>query len=291
MKKAAIGIDIGGTNLRGGLVGPDLRVENEISLPSPDNFSDLKKAIQKICWDLNSEFNYQLPRGIALPGLIDQKQSRMLISPNINYLNGKELKKIDEKAFFGNDVDMALKGELEKNKDLKKQNVLLINIGTGIGGAIALCGIGSWELNIPIEIGHIVAMPGGRPCNCGNRGCLEAYFSGTAFLKEANRNLSQKIESVEKFFDLAKDGNKQAERILNDGIVALGVSLASMVNIFNLDTVLIGGKIGRSYGLFANKVYLIAKQHLFGRKEFSIEKATLIDKCAIIGAAISALEN
>ncbi len=287
MLERSAGIDIGGTNIRGGIIS-DGNFEKVFETSTPGNFIDFKKKIDEAVYLIKEKAEENLPVGFAIPGLLDQKNKKVTFSPNLQFLNGLKFSEIYPESIFANDADMALFGEIENRAAL--DNVALFNIGTGVGFAFIVDGKGSWEMTNAGEAGHFKVLPGGEKCHCGKKGCLEAYFSGTSFARQA-KTIDSEL-SVKELFMMARNKDGKALKIIVEASRLLGIAIANVVNLLGVETILIGGKLALDYDLFINTTFATAKENIFASeyRNLTFEKSSLIDKAAIIGAGRLALK-
>lgn len=262
-----IGIDVGGTNIRGILksgrksVGKiKMKTENisrqiiEIMDYFLDNFKIDKKNIKKI--------------GIGLPGIIDKKENIKKL-PNIENFKGEGLKNFLEKKYkcevkISNDGKCFALAELKFGQGKKVKNFVCLTIGTGIGGGIII----NKKLyeGINSEFGHLTIEERGRKCSCGNRGCLEEYIS-----KKGIINNARKARIPGDIFEIIKEvkkGNKKDEKVIKESGVHLGKGLSLIIKILNPELIIIGGGISR----FGEKILKPAREEAQRRTLFKICK-------------------
>ena len=233
-KKYAIGIDLGGTNLRCALVSREGTIIRKIKEPTS---KDLLPSVLRLIENLFSD--EVLGVGLGVAGLIDRKRSRVLISPNlpgvehIDFITGIR-QRFNVPVRIENDANAAAFGELTAGAGKDLSNFVLFTLGTGIGGGIICDGK---LLGVSAEIGHMSIDADGEKCPCGNNGCLESYASARAILSKAVSFLEKGGESLLKgycggnFYKLtsedisraALDGDMPAREILkNRGTLSRG---------------------------------------------------------------------
>ncbi|THG35406.1 ROK family glucokinase [Glaciibacter flavus] len=186
----AIGIDIGGTKIAGGLVDEFGTIVAAERVPTPQEPAELLDAIVGMITSL-SDGEQVVAAGVAAPGFIDAAQSTVYYTPNINWRNeplrARLEARIDLPVFIDNDANAAGWAEFRYGAGRLYSDMVTLTIGTGVGGAIVVRdtllrgGFGAGA-----EIGHMRVVPGGLPCGCGAHGCIEQYGSGRALLRYAN---------------------------------------------------------------------------------------------------------
>ena len=189
---------------------------------------------------------------------------------------------------IANDADCAALGETIAGAGKECSDVVMITLGTGVGGGVVLDGeiyegrgIGGSEL------GHMVIVENGEPCTCGRRGCLEAYASATALKREAKR-ISKKELTPSEIFALAKQGDPAMKEVVETYIRRLGLGIVNIVNIFRPQLVLLGGGISGQGESLLVPLRRILREECFGGERGDvpeIEEAVLGNNAGIIGAA------
>ncbi|NIP39628.1 MAG: ROK family protein [Candidatus Dadabacteria bacterium] len=311
MSKHVIGIDIGGTNLRGAVVDSKGKILMRHSVSSDahigignliDNMINLINSLRK---------DYKITGiGIGMPGIIDAKNGVITQAPNIknaaDYPIRKILKnKIKPKLpiFIENDANCAALGEYRYGAGIGLSTLIMITLGTGVGGGIILDGkLWNGAHGMGGEIGHIKIYPGGNKCNCGHRGCLESYASLSGMklkikkgIKEnrINKNLLEKIKSThedrlpELFFKEAKNGNRFSKKLWEEFGTALGLGISTLTNLLNPEIVVIGGGIAGAWQTFIPSTKKAVKENtLIGPyNKLKIDRSKLKDDAGILGAA------
>jgi glucokinase len=242
--------------------------------------------------------------GIALgmAGAIDYKNGILLQSPNFMGSENFPLKAELEKAlslpvFLENDANAYAVGEKWKGAGRDFSSLLCLTIGTGVGGGIIL----NNELWRGVdgtagELGHITIYPNGLKCKCGNRGCLEAYISAAGIMKIAKKvmakakrdrkNITLQL-SPQLIYEAAVRGDSTAREIWRESGRILGIGLASFVNIFNVEAVIIGGGIASAFDFFIGSAKLEMRKRAFKIpvERIKLLKAELGDDAGILGAA------
>ena len=250
---------------------------------------------------------------IAAAGAIDFKKGLITSSPHLPGWHDVPLRDIVEEkykvnTFLINDASAAALGEHHFGAGQGVNNLILLAVGTGIGGGIILNGrLYSGASGSAGEIGHITIDVGGPKCDCGNTGCLEALVSGTAVAKEAIRRIKQgersslteavggEIEDItaEEVLTAAWDSDSLASEIILKAATYLGIGLANIVNIFNPEMIIIGGGIAKMGDLLLNPARQVVKERAFQlpAQAVQIVPAQLGDDAGVLGAAVFAFQQ
>ena len=305
--KCAAAVDIGGTNIKYGLIGMDGSILYKARREScaQDGASGIMGKVKQIIHELiNYEEQYEvIGIGIASAGQIDHiKGSVIFATSNIPEYTGVEIKSIIEnefclKAFVENDVNAAALGESWIGAGSGYDRIFCITIGTGIGGGIVRDGkIDRGISGSAGEIGHLIIKFDGLPCNCGNRGCLEQYASARALVRDFTNRLksgqsstiSPNSDSINAqiIFDIARQGDPLANEVIDDFVIYLGIGL-SLIHTFNPDIVIIGGGMSNAGEFLTDKVNSFVKTHVMPSflNKLKIVPAILCNDAGIIAAA------
>lgn len=306
--KRVIGIDIGGTNIRAAVVNQDGEILSRTKVKSKarDGIEFLLSNLNEV---INGFSDFQADCiGIGIPGIIDQKNGILTQAPNItgvkNFPLIREIKHLTslQNIIIENDANAAALGEFWKGAGSESGSLLMLTLGTGLGGGIVLNGeLWRGEDGMAGEIGHIIIDPSGPLCNCGNNGCFESYVSAEAVRRivsnnEALKNYTAGIhpdDIPEKIMLLAKEGNNESEKIWKEIGMYLGIGIASLINLLNVDSVIIGGGLSNAWDYFEKSMLSeIQKRALIGpRDRLTIYPAALGDDAGILGCAYLALKN
>ncbi len=260
-----IGIDLGGTNIKVGIVNEKYEIVADASvktnLPRPaESIADgiceaAEMALKKAGLTLDNINSI----GIGTPGSANRETGEVLYSNNLGFRNvhlGKMLKeKLGKEIYVENDANAAAYGEYLAGGGKGYQNVIVITLGTGVGGGVIIDGKIYTGFNFcGAELGHTVIEYNGRPCTCGRKGCFEAYSSATALITATKKAMEEhkdskmweiagSLENVDgkTAFDGMRADDAVAKQVVNEFIEYLGCGLTNMVNIFQPEILLIGG--------------------------------------------------
>ncbi|AZH83991.1 ROK family protein [Plantibacter sp. PA-3-X8] len=303
----AIGIDIGGTKIAGGVVDDDGRIL--AAGRTPTQASDPDAIIDDVVAMVRSLDDGSISSvGVAAPGFFDATRSTVYYSPNIAWRNEPLQARLaarlpDKVVTIENDANAAGWAEFRFGAGREERSMVMVTIGTGVGGAIVLDdrlltgGFGSGA-----ELGHMRLIPDGLPCGCGARGCVEQYCSGNALLRLANeaadaggdgaalaraRVAAGGLLNGHHVSALLESGDPGALRCLNELADLLGQALASMSAILDPNIFVIGGGVAQAGDLLLDPVREAFLTHLPARgfhPEPSFSIAQLVNDAGVIGA-------
>ncbi len=256
---------MGGTKLLAGAVGPGLEVHHRAqrSLKGLDQSSLLDVAVHAVAEARDAAGGEVAAVGFGIPCLIDQRTGRAVIAVNLPLADIPFADIMSERlgmpAFVDNDSNVAVLAEHRAGAARGADEVVMLTVGTGIGGGLVLGGeLYRGSVGAAAELGHVVIDMDGPRCqkNCPNRGCVEALASGTALEREAlhaahedprsglGRALAAGRELTGPLVtELAHDGDPAAVAVITLIGSRLGVAISSLVNIFNPQVVVIGGGV------------------------------------------------
>lgn len=293
-----IGIDIGGTDTKIGLVDIHQniivsgKIKTSSSRPSDEVIRDIARETIGLLDEQRIKPEDCIGVGIGVPGTVDRKNGIVLYSNNIKWENVELAKKMEEilslPTRIANDADCAALGEVVAGAGKEYRDVVMLTLGTGVGGGIILDGhIYEGKKIGGSELGHMVIVEDGELCTCGRKGCLEAYASATAIIRDAERIAGKKMTPPE-IFDAAKNGDHVLQMVVDLYIKRLGTGITNIVNIFRPQLVLIGGGVSGQGETLTAPLYEIMKEECFGKDKGElpdIKIATLGNKAGMIGAA------
>ena len=297
MAEYSIGVDLGGTNLRAAAIRGDGTILNKIS-----GTTDLHEGRDAVIADIINAINELkaqcegdrlLGVGIGVPGFILMEEGVIVGSNNMPGFDNFPIRddiegKLGTPIFLENDANAAALGEKWIGAGREVQDLILLTLGTGIGGGIISGGrVLHGYLGMAGELGHITVVPDGNPCGCGNFGCLEKHASATAIVAMARMlQLGDDITS-EQVYKLAKDGNERAKMVFHTMGTNLGVALATLINIFNFPLCLLSGGVLAAWDLFAPTMMaeIERRSFTFRNAKTVVTKATLGNQAGLFGAA------
>jgi glucokinase len=261
----AIGIDVGGTKVLGGVVTESGEILATARRDTPrEGGRALTEAIANVATELSQQYPVD-SIGISAAGFISSDRQTMLATPNISNWNGvnlvNELTEIlHKKIVLENDANAAAWGEFKFGAGRGRNDLMMLTLGTGVGGGLILDGaVFRGAFGIGAELGHMRLIPEGQLCGCGIRGCLEQYASGSALMRHAReaidaspflaRNLLERgdgtIEGLkgQHITEAARDGDPVAIAAFNTMANYLGAGIASLCAVIDPSCIVLGGGV------------------------------------------------
>jgi len=303
MTDFSIGVDLGGTNLRAAAIDSGGKLLNKIS-----GTTDLKAGREAVIDDMVDAINRLKAEnsslrlagvGIGVPGFILMEKGVIVGSNNLpqfdHYPVRDEIeKRLGTQVILENDANAAALGEkwIGAGKDVN--DLALLTLGTGIGGGIICDGkVLHGHVGMAGELGHITVVPNGNPCGCGNYGCLEKHASATAIVNMARMMSLGHNPSSEDVFKMAVAGDAKAKMIFHAMGSALGIALATLINIFNFPLYLLSGGVLAAWDQFAPAMLSEVEKRSFTYRnaKTTIAKATLGNEAWLFGAAYLPLQH
>jgi glucokinase len=260
-----IGVDIGGTKVLGGVVDEDGRVLIMARRPTPaDDVAKTRDVIVEVVRELAEGLNIEAV-GVGAAGWIDSARSTVLFAPNLAWRNEPLRDKISAgtglPVVVENDANVAAWAEFRYGAaEDADDSMVLFTVGTGIGGGIVLGGqIVRGAHGIAAELGHVQVVPGGHPCGCGRRGCVEQYASGNALVRFAQTGAKDDAVKASVLLGMADgdvgaisgpmvtDAAREGDLVAIDAFrqigTWLGVAMADIVQILDPQVIVIGGGV------------------------------------------------
>ena len=303
-----IGIDLGGTNIAVGVVDDHPRIVAEASLPAGAH-----RPAEQVVADMCRAVELALDKagltpadcasiGVGTPGTCDPERGVVVRAYNLNWFNVPVCAMLT--AHFGlparlsNDANCAALAETVAGAAVGCRNMVLITLGTGVGGGIIVDGkLVSGMGGAGGEPGHSLLVLDGEPCTCGRRGCWEVYASATALIRQGREAAAAHPTSLlnqypeltgRDVFDAADAGDAAAQAVLERYYVYVAAGITELVNILSPEMVLIGGGISRQGERLLRPIRRYVAANCFGgenRPQPIIQAAQLGNEAGIIGAA------
>ncbi len=308
-----VGIDLGGTNIKAGIVNEQQEIIAQGSVPTnvrrpyQDIIKDMAELVQNLFQQSGLKTDDVAGIGIGSPGTIDAKKGIVVYSNNFDWENVplvEELHKyLNYEISISNDANCAALGEVKAGAAKNFDNVVLLTLGTGVGGGVVVDGkIFEGGHAGGAELGHTMLIRDGEQCTCGRKGCLEAYASATALIRQTKQAAMDYKDSKiyaycehditkingKTVFDAAADGDATAKRVVADYISYLGDGIVDFVNIFRPDKVLLSGGVCNQGTNLTDPLNAYIKKYCFAGERGMIPEivtATLGNDAGIIGAA------
>lgn len=311
--KKVIGIDLGGTTAKIGILNQDGEIEKKWELPtdiSEEGTLIVPNIIQSINEVLKSDHlepSDFLGMGMGTPGTVNRTNGTVIGAYNLNWKTEQLIREQVESStgipfFLDNDANVAALGEQWKGAGNNEKNVSFITLGTGVGGGLVSDGsLIHGAVDAAGEVGHITVEPYGYECTCGKKGCLEQYTSATGVVRMA-RDMSEEYAgqsdlkyqiddgqeiTAKLIFDLAKENDSFATIVVDRAVFYLGLALGNVANLLNPSTIVLGGGVSRAGSFLADKVEKELQDITFPtiREITKVKIAELGNDAGVIGAA------
>lgn len=308
MPKYTIGVDLGGTNIDVGVVAEDWSIISQAHTPTlarraPEEvLDDIARCVREAVAAAGLAPGDIGALGIGSPGTCDAEKGEVLNAHNLGWfgvpVRGELEKRVGVPVSLGNDADCAALGETVAGAARGCSDVLMVTLGTGIGGGIVAGGrVYAGHRSLGGEVGHMCIAMDGESCTCGQRGCWEAYASATALIRRGEAAAAAQPDSALaamrpldglKIFTAANEGDAAAKAVVDEYIRCLGVGLVNMINVLYPEMVLLGGGISRQ----GEKLLAPLREYVAGHFFVGLRKvmpriglASLGPAAGIIGAA------
>ena len=309
----SVGIDIGGTKVAGGVVDTDGVVVARARRDTPHR-STSPSVVEDTIVDVVAELidiagDDVVAVGIGAAGFVAADRATVVFAPHLSWrdepLEANLQRRVPVPISVDNDANAAAWAEWRFGAAQGDSHVVMVNLGTGIGGAMILDGqIMRGRFGIAGEFGHMQVVPGGQRCECGNKGCWEQYASGNALVREARAMMTAGSPMATDLLNLvggdpssltgpmiteaAKDGDATATELLGEIGQWLGIGIANLAAAFDPGVFVIGGGVSAAGDLLLEPARTTFRRHLTGRgyrPEARIVAAALGNEAGLIGAA------
>ncbi len=310
-----IGIDLGGTNIAGGLVDENMNLVLKKSVPTGAERpgEEIVKEIAKLCTALCEEKGISLSDitsiGIATPGVANIDTGYVEYANNLNFKMFPLAPMLSELLGFknikiANDANAAAWGEAMAGAAKGSTNSIMITLGTGVGGGIIIDNKIYTGFNYAgAELGHIVMEIDGAPCSCGRHGCWEAYSSATALIRMTKEKIEEcrasgrntLMSSYEKIngrtaCDCMRAGDEAAKEVYDKYVKYLATGLANIINIFQPQIISLGGGVSNEGKSLIDSLLPIVRKEAYGNGIVEnlpdLRIALLGNDAGIVGAAL-----
>ncbi|MGI9001983.1 MAG: ROK family protein [Pseudonocardia sp.] len=309
--RLAIGVDIGGTKIAGAVVDGAGTVVAELVEPTPEE-SDAE-AVTAVLHSMIERFRREhdvVTVGVGAAGIVEWPAGRVVWAPNNAYRDWPVREHLEKATGLpvtvDNDANVAALAEARLGGPF--QNMMLVTVGTGIGGGLVLDGgVYRGATGLGAELGHMILNPDGPRCSCGNHGCFEAYASGTTLTRMGRDAAADQPDGLIARFG-AEQGEVTGQTVTKAALAGdatatalfaqlgrwLGVGIASLANIIEVDVVVVGGGLVDTGDLLLAPARAAAREFAyapFARGVAPIRPATFGSSAGRIGAALLALER
>ena len=302
-----IGVDVGGTKIAAGVVDEEGAILARTRVPTPADPQWAVGAIADAIKELRAEHEVTAV-GVGAPGYIDRDRSTVIMAPNIAWENEPLKTRIEDlvhlPTVIENDANAAAWGEFRFGAAAQHNDMIMITVGTGIGGGIVLDGrMYRGSFGVAGEIGHLNMIPEGIPCGCGSKGCWEQYASGRALrrygreraaadpvlgkrLLELNEGIAETITGSQ-ITQAAEEGDPLALEVYDELADWLGRGMGDLASLFDPAVFVLGGGVADSGSLLLDPVAKAFEKHLIGgvhRPRAEVVLASLGSAAGIAGA-------
>lgn len=309
-----LGIDLGGMSFKIGLVDENYNIVAHTSRPTRQHehgfeavVADIADAAEQLAKEHGLRVHELAGIGLGAPGCVDHETGDLLFAGNLKWFGvplRKELEKcLGVSVHVGNDADCAIIGETLAGAARGKENVLMLTLGTGVGGGLIVNGhLYAGTKGTGGELGHVPFVFNGEPCTCGLNGCLEAYASVTAFLRYTREAMDAHPESLMHAyvaahegvvsgltaFACAKQGDAAAIEVIDNYTTYVAAGIGGFINVFRPEIVLIGGGISAQGPVLIDPIVEKLPRFTFATENLPLPRvaaASLGNDAGIIGAA------
>ncbi len=308
-----VGVDLGGTGIKVGLVSEAGEIVAKASCPTraqehyTEIVKDMAMLVDKVLKDTGKDVTDIISIGIGSPGSIDDKKGVVMYSNNLNLFDApvaEELRKYyDVPVYVGNDANCAALGEFFALGDDSVSDLIAVTLGTGVGGGIIMNKkIFTGFNGIAGELGHTVIVVDGETCSCGRRGCWEAYASATALIRDTERAAKAHPDSIvaklvaenggkgsgKTAFIAARQGDSVGQELVDNYIKYVSEGIVNIINTLQPQAIVVGGGISKEGDNLIKPVIEYVKKNTYGPDgvpKAKISIAKLGNDAGIIGAA------
>lgn len=303
-----IGIDLGGTDIKGGLVSGEGKILVEEKLPTEADrgVDHVIGRMASLIDSLEKKSNGKAVGGVGIgvPGQVNFKEGTVTEPPNLPGWGVVPVKaaleeRTGKNVYIDNDANVAALGEFAYGAGQGCSEMLMVTLGTGVGGGLVLNGhIYRGAVGGAGEFGHMIIDTDGPICGCGRKGCIEAFVGTAGILNRMHEQLTSGRDSLlnrmdeekvtpKDISDAAERGDTVASKVLRDTGLYLGVGLGNVANLLNLERIVVGGGIAQAGELLldAARLKLGEVAHTVSREIINVVPAKLGNKAGLVGAA------
>ena len=306
-----LGIDLGGTNIKGGVVNENGEILRQASRPThveqgPDAIAD---GIAAVIRDLEQGEHFA-GVGLGCPGTVDDESGEVVCAFNLGMIHYDLRGAIEARTGYairlGNDANVAALAEAAVGAAKGAHSAIVVTLGTGVGGGVVLEGkmLTGWT-GAASELGHMVVAEGGEPCTCGRRGCFEAYSSATALIRQTKEAMDAHPESAmhavaaengavdgRTAFTAKERGDAAAAEVVDAYVKYLASGVTNLINIFFPEVIAFSGGVANQGEALLEPLREEVRRQEFGykyvKRHARLVKCSLGYQSGIIGAALLA---
>ncbi|WP_143288728.1 ROK family protein [Calderihabitans maritimus] len=311
-KRWFLGIDIGGTNIKAGVVDTQGKVVRQAKIPTgrEEGMEAVLKRVARLAGRLIEECGLEMEEvggaGIGVPGIVNLERSMVLNAPNLGWYRQPLRERLKEHlglpVLIDNDANLAAVGEYWVGAGNGESNFLMVTIGTGIGSGLILNGeLYRGSTGAGAELGHMILDREGYLCGCGNRGCLETLTSATAIVRRMKEAIEAGGDSIlghkkdfhaRDVFDAALRGDKLSRQVVAEMADYLAIALANVVNLLDIPLIVVGGGVAQAGGILFERLRRGVKERILVPEDRPVRiiPARLGNAAGLIGAAKLAMD-
>lgn len=307
-----IGIDVGGMSIKVGIVDEGGNIVKSSAfitekVPAEAHIEKMAETVSELIRDGGFKKEEIKGIGVGIPGAVNPRLGKVIYAPNIGWKDVDFCKRLSElsglKVFVGNDADVATLGEVYFGVAKNYSNVVMITVGTGVGGGIVIDKkLYESPLGMAAELGHVCIVKDGLPCGCGRKGCFEQYASATALIRQTKEEMFKNKKSamweivggdIEKVngitsFKAAKAGDEGGNNVVDGYVSYLTEGILNYMNVFRPEAIIIGGGISKEGVYLTDKIKAYAEKFSYGypgSPSIDVVTAKLGNAAGIVGAA------
>lgn len=307
-----LSVDLGGTNIKTAVVNDSHQILSGIDKatqsqrPPEDVADDIIACMEEAVAAASMSMDDIAAIGVGCPGTVDSRRGLVVYANNLNWHNfalGDYLAaRTSKQVFIENDANVAALGEVAAGCAKAARDAVIITLGTGVGSGVVLGGrLFTGSGGGAAEIGHMVIRDGGEPCTCGRHGCLEAYASATALIRQTERAISENPSSEmaqlarqngevngRTAFDAMRAGDEAAKDVVDQYINYLACGVANIINILQPEIIAFSGGISKEGEVLLAPMRKLVQQQIYGGESAvmpRLKKCTLGHRAGIIGSA------
>lgn len=299
MTDCVLALDVGGTAIKGAVLGRDLvpRATRTVPTPVADGPDAVVTAIADALAALaESAADVGTPRaaGVAVPGVVDDERGVARFASNIGWRDVSLVELLGTRlglpVALGHDIRTGALAESVAGAGRGINNLLFLTIGTGIGGAAIADGRVISAGGYAAELGHIQVDPAGERCPCGGIGCLERVASASAIARAYARRTGRQVTGSADVADAVRANDADALAVWDDAVDALGRVLVTAVTLFGAELILVGGGLSEAGDLLLEPLRAAVASRLSFQRPVRIERPALGDRAGCVGAGVLAYQ-
>ncbi len=309
-RKYYVGIDLGGTFIKGGIVDDlgDILLQDKTPTETEKGGEAVAQNIATLANSLLERMGLSKEQvvglGMGSPGMIDSKSGTVIFAGNLNWKNFKVCERVSDltglEVKIGNDANVAALAEVKFGAAKEYDSAIMLTLGTGVGGGIVVDGkLIEGNLGAGAELGHVVIEPDGEACTCGRKGCLEAYASATAIIRDTRRAMVEHKDSKmwevgslaevtgKTAFDYA-DTDVYAKAVVEKYVKMLACGITNYANIFRPEVIILGGGVCAQGDTLVKPLQRLVDKEIFAGEmgpQVPIVIAELGNSAGLLGAA------